>query len=123
MRARMDHPDETATAVLKLIMDSLGQSNRVQQVLIASFLASPDWDAARDRFNRMQAAVRILSDDEFSQIQQGFKENDQLYNSIYLTNQYRRLARFLEAATGRPITISGRSIKVISPSDDIEIPF
>lgn len=123
MRGRIDQPEETAKNVLTLIMDSLGQKLRVQQVLIAAFLASPDWDAARDRFNRMSSAVSTLSEDELQEIATGFAKNDQLYRSIYLTNQNRRLERFLEKTTGKVVTVRDRKIAVQTADMDDEIPF
>lgn len=119
MKARFDRPSEAAQKVVQILIDTLGQKQRFQQVLIAAFLASPDWDAARDRFNRIQATVTSLNDEEMKSIQNGFSQNDQLYRSIYLTNQNRRLERFLEKATGKLVTVQGRVIKVEAPEEDI----
>ncbi|QDM27561.1 toll/interleukin-1 receptor domain-containing protein [Tardiphaga sp. vice304] len=122
MKGRANQPSETARRIIDIIANNLGQKTRFHEMLLSAFLAAPHWDAARDRFNTLQSFVDFLDDAQFASIQAGFKNNDQLHNSIYLTNQNRRLEKFLEKATGKSIKVNGRNIEVVTNVDD-DLPF
>lgn len=113
IRGDLKEAQETAIAVYRILVEKLGQRERIQQTLISAFLAAPNYDEARDRFDRMQEAVETLSAREIEQITNGFAENNQLNSSIYLTNRANRLLHFLRDTTGKTFAIDGNQLKVI----------
>lgn len=125
-RGNKDKPVEAASALYPLIAKALGQRERLQAALVASFVAAPDWGDARSRFDRLNGGVEKLSEKELTAIIDGFYRNDQLHNATYLTHGgHRRLRGFLERTTGKEFEIQGRRIKeVVAQSENLDdIPF
>lgn len=120
LRARLDDLSASAIAIYQILMDKLG-NKRLQDALVKAFVDSPNWSEARDRFDRLDKTVSILTDDQYIEIAAGFLKNDQLHTSIYLTNHYNRLKKFLEKSARRRIVISGAVIS--SPDDKHDDPF
>jgi hypothetical protein len=127
---RLDHVEDAAPAIYKLLVERLGQKGRLQQALVSAFASSPSWEAARERFDRMDGSVSTLSDDEVSQIQTAYSSNENLHGAYYLTNQYNRLTDFMKRCAGKEFEIDGNELAVKkkvagknrSDMDD-EIPF
>jgi len=105
-----------------LIGKALSQQERLQDVLIAAFVAAPSWTDARDRFDRMAKQVTKLTSTQVDTIIAAYKTNSQLHGSIYLDNKNRRLLKFLERTTGRKFETSGKVIREIKQDDD-DLPF
>lgn len=123
LKGDFDRPHESAPAIYKLLADKLGQKGRLEESLISAFLASRDFDEARDRFDRMEGAVSKLNDYDVEKIQRGFQSNDQLHNSFYLRNKYGRLTTFLKKCTGKNFIIDGNELTIprsrIDKNDEI----
>ena len=115
LRGRIDNLPAAARGLYPLIADALGRRERLQEVLVRSFLASTSFLDTRDRFDRMRSAVKKLSDDEISQIITGYYLNDQLYGSVYLDSKHARLKTFLEETSGQRFEIAGREIRKLGP--------
>ena len=110
--------DAAAPRLYRLLVDRLDNGDRLQQSVIRAFLESPNFDEARLRFDRMEAVVSELSDSEVEEIQNGFRENDQLHKAYYLGGKHERLARFLARATGKSFVIEGKNISGESDQGD-----
>lgn len=123
IRSDINKPDEMARSVLRILVDNLGQKERLRDMIVASFASSRDWSESRDRFNIMQSFVQTITTEQFERIQESFRRNSALHGSYYLTNQNRRLHRFLEKATGNNIRIDQGDISVVAAQPDDDIPF
>lgn len=124
----LEHVEEAAPAIYKLLVQKLGQKGRLQQALISAFASSGSWEAARERFDRMDGSVSTLSDDEASQIQTAYSSNESLHGAYYLKNHYNRLTDFMKRCTGKEFEIDGKKLeikKVKAKKRDMndEIPF
>lgn len=104
----------------KVLSKKLGNKSRMQSSLLEAFVQSPNWDQARSRFEIMREYVTELSDDEVDRIINAFSFNKALYDAIYLTNDYKRLQKYLNAATGKNYLVE---YKKISLEDYSDIPF
>jgi hypothetical protein len=74
----------------------------------------------------MKASVANLSDAHIARFMAAFSSNSQLYDSIYLTNDSKRLQHFLNDATGRQFIVSDRTIierKALPLALDDDVPF
>jgi hypothetical protein len=123
LKGRMDEPEACVKDIYAILSEKLGQKGRLQTAIISAFVQSLNFEETRDRFDRMDCVVEVLSDTEFAQIQAGFSRNNQLYNSYYLNNNSYRLRKFLERCTGKQIEIEGRNIGIKNVTADNEIPF
>jgi hypothetical protein len=127
-RGRLNSPIEAARLVFPLISNALGRSERLQEVLVSNFAASPSWTEAKARFDHMASAVSELTQLQAEQLVKAFRENDQLHNSTYLTSDFARLKKFMGRATGKEWSINGKSLTVTSvatpdPDLDDDVPF
>jgi hypothetical protein len=124
-RGSMEDPANSAASIYRLISDELGAKERLNDGLVAAFVASEDYYDARYRFDRMAANVEKLTEAQLRSIIRGYHDNPQLYEAIYLNNQYNRLANYLQRATGAAYSISGREIRAPEPASDLEdeVPF
>lgn len=118
LRARLDDLPTSAVAIYQILIGKLG-NKRLQDSLVKAFVDSPNWNEARDRFDRLDKTVSDLTDDQYIEIAAGFLKNDQLYGSAYLTNHNNRLKKFLERAAHRRIVISGPVISSPDDKDDL----
>jgi hypothetical protein len=105
-----------------LLAEKLEQRDRLQNSVIAAFIATPNWNEARSRFDRMDELVRKLSEEDFEQIKAAYEANDQLHNAIYLHNAG-RLRKFLLRTTGNRFTVNAGKIRPDSKKEGEEIPF
>lgn len=121
-RGRIENPCKAAADLFPLIGKVLSQQERLQDVLIATFVASPSWTDARDRFDRMAKQVTKLTGTQVDTIIAAFKANNQLHGSIYLNNKNCRLLKFLERTTERQFKIDGKVIRELNQDDD-HLPF
>jgi hypothetical protein len=53
LKGDLYHPERSAPAIYKKLVEKLGQKARLQQTLVSAFASSPNWDEARARFDRM----------------------------------------------------------------------
>lgn len=125
LRANAQDPHKTADKLYPLIATAVRKKDRLDDTLINSFLESPDFSETKSRFERMVGAISDLKNEQLDKIITGFEENDQLYNSVYLTSRYRRLELFLKKMTGKKYLIeNGKIIKYKDASEfDDDIPF
>jgi len=123
-RGKIDNPCKAAADLFPLIGQALSRQERLQEILISSFVDSPSFTDAKARFDRMAKSVEKLTEAQIEQIITAFRSNDQLYNSMYLDNQNKRLKKFLDRATGREFEVSGREISEVKQETDAEnVPF
>lgn len=118
LKAQLHELPASALAIYRILTEKLGHK-RLQDSLVKAFVESPNWSEARDRFDRLAAAVTTLTEDQYIEIAAGFFTNDQLHSAAYLVNHNQRLKRYLEKAVGKRITISGT---IISSPDDRRYP-
>jgi hypothetical protein len=129
LKGRLDRAEAPAPEIYKVLAEKLGQKERLQQALVSAFASSPDWDAARDRFDRMNRTISTLTEDEVDKIQTAYSSNESLYGAYYLRNHYNRLVDFMKRCTGKEFQIDGKELKsrkkvTARRSDmDDEIPF
>jgi hypothetical protein len=122
-RGSIDDPASCAAALYKHISEQLGAKERLNDGLVAAFVASEDYNHARYRFDRMAANVDKLTDAQLASIIKGYRDNPALNSAFYLDNQYNRLANYLQQATGAAYQINGKDIEAPRPSLDDEVPF
>ncbi|MGE4064510.1 MAG: toll/interleukin-1 receptor domain-containing protein [Rhodospirillaceae bacterium] len=122
MRGDLSNPEASIDDIYRVLCDKLGQGKRLKQSMIAAFIASPNFDETRSRFDRMNAYVHDLSKDEVFQIVDAFGKTETLYHAIWLTNHYNRLTKFMERSTGKKFVIEGKKLKIVVEDDD-EMPF
>lgn len=108
-------PSKSAGALFSLIGSAVDKKDRLQEALIASFVASPSYTDAISRFDRMSESVENLSESQLIAIATGFYDNDQLHGCVYLCGGKNRLRLFLERCTSKEIEINGRSVKIADP--------
>ncbi|MCC4256993.1 toll/interleukin-1 receptor domain-containing protein [Sphingobium lactosutens] len=125
LKGDLDSPEDSAAQLYTIITKALNAGDRLQDGLIAAFVASDDFDQARSRFNRMKENVESLTEAQVDAIVQGYAENESLFKAIYLDNHYNRLTKFMAAAAGGEWTISGSKLSrvPIFDDDDNEVPF
>ena len=123
LKGRMDDLPSVVKDIYKLLAERLGNKNRMQSALVSSFVQSSDYYEAKDRFTLLDNLVDALSSEDLNKIIQGFRDNSNLNQAIYLTNQYQRLTKYLERTTGKAFEVDGKIIKPKKPSFDDEIPF
>lgn len=112
LRGSITDLSQAARRLAPLLAKALGQQDRVQGALIASFIDSPNWSETRTRFDKMIEVVERLTEAELKLLIEGFRKNDQLHTATYLTfRNHSRLRAFLEKATGKEFVIDGRTIK------------
>ena len=109
LRGDIAHPERSAQAIYRLLVEKLGQQGRLRQSLIFAFCASTNFNETRDRFDRLSETISTLSGDEVDQIQQAFSLNDQLHGAFHLT-YYDRLTKFMKRCTGREFEISSKKL-------------
>ncbi|MEG3086840.1 toll/interleukin-1 receptor domain-containing protein [Sphingomonas sp. PB4P5] len=128
MRGNIDDPLAAAKGLFPLIGKALGRQERLNEVLITAFCDSPSYSDTKERFDRMKASVKSLTDAQLQQIVAAFAENGQLSGAGYLTGKYERLRCFLEAVTHRKFTVAHRIISeqkqaTAFADDDADVPF
>lgn len=111
LKGDITNPIHSAQGLFPLIGKVIGKQERLQDILITSFVESPSWTDTKTRFGRMAKVVDKLTDEQVNRIIAAFRTNDQLYQCIHLVSKYDRLKKFLEAATGDSFEIDGAKIK------------
>ncbi|MBX3545580.1 toll/interleukin-1 receptor domain-containing protein [Chelatococcus sp.] len=109
-RGRIGAQKHNAGLIAPLVWETLRKQDRFNDALVSRFVAAPSFTDAKDRFDKLRSAVETLTEAHVAIIVDGFQRNDQLHQSVYLTNNYERLRRYLEQATGRSFEIKGRQI-------------
>lgn len=110
LRGHMDKPNGAARGLFPLIGKALGRQERLQEVLVTSFIESPSWTDAKSRFDRMAEHVTKLTAAELKQIVDAFHTSGQLNQSVHLTSRYERLRNFLERTTSKKFLFEDRKI-------------
>jgi TIR domain len=119
-----DDPAASASALYKLIAECLGAVDRLHDGLVSAFVMSEDFNDARYRFDRMAANVDRLNPAQLESIIRGYRDNANLHNAFYLSNQYRRLVGYLTRVTGTEYRVEGVNILAPPPAEsDDEVPF
>ena len=118
LKCRYDDVAAAAPWIYKVLSDKLGNRERLQTSLISAFVNSPNFNEAKQRFDRMKSVVESLSDVEEAEIVEGFSKNSQLHNANYLTSKYERLRNFMNKVTGKEFSIEGKNI-VAKRDDDL----
>lgn len=122
LKGRLESPAASVKEIYKLLAENLGNKRRLQDALVTAFVESTNFDETKLRFDRLKGVVETLTDNELSKVIQGYQENNQLHNSIYLCNQYHRLQNFLKSTTDKEYVIEGKIIKLKNEFAD-DIPF
>ncbi len=128
MRGSTDNPLAAAKGLFPLIGKALGRQERLNEVLITAFCDSPSFSDTKERFNRMDSSVKVLTGPQLQQIIEAFASNSQLHGAGHLTSKYERLRHFLERVVGQKYSVSRGIIKAVKPGaafadDDTDIPF
>jgi len=126
LKGKIDRPLASAQSLLPLLTKALGNGDRVREILINNFLMAESFTDAKGRFDKLKTSVKTLTDDHVARFIASFKTNSQLYGSIYLTNDSKRLEHYLNDATGRQFIVSNRQIveQKIPPVElDDDVPF
>ena len=124
LKGNVNNPIGAAQGLFPLIGKALHKEERLQDILITSFIESPSWSDTQIRFQRLQKVVDNLTAAQVTRIIKGFRDNDQLWQCVYLVSRYNRLKNFLEKTTGDRFEIDGKTIKrVKAPADDDDFPF
>lgn len=111
LKGSIGSPEALAPEVYKLIGKVLGIEERLQDGIVAAFVAAADFDQVRTRFDLMKASVPSLTPAQVDMIVQGFTDNETLHRAIYLDNQYDRLVKFMKRAEGGNWKISGDKLE------------
>ncbi len=109
----------SALKIYKLLAEKLGRKDRMQTGLVSAFVQAPSFSDTKIRFDRMKSVITKLSDDELALIVNAFRENDQLYGSVYLTSGYNRLKNFVKQAAGRDCEVGRRVITFVDDDSDV----
>jgi hypothetical protein len=124
LKGRLDRVGQVAPAIYGLLVQNVGQRERLQQSLVSAFASSLSWEDARDRFDRMAKSVSTLTDGEVRQIQAAYSSNESLHGAYYLKNHYNRLTEFMKRCTGNKFEIEDKELKVRkAKTKEHEIPF
>lgn len=129
LKGNPDRIEDSAKDIYQVLAEKLGQKTRLQGALVSAFIASPDFDTARDRFDRMTKTILTLTDEETAQIRDAFASNEALHGAYYLKNHYNRLINFMTRCTGKEFAIDGNELIAKLPKntdwemDDDGIPF
>ncbi len=108
--------EDVVAELFTLLSKAVGRHERIQDAIVTAFVAAGDFNDARDRFDVMNNVVARLTDAQLAMIIDGYYRNNQLYGSVYLDSNYRRLVRFLQKATDKEFVIRGRVISETRPS-------
>lgn len=122
LKGRLENPEASVKDIYKLLSERLGNNRRLQDALVTAFVQSTNYDETKLRFIRLEGVTESLTDDDLSKIIQGYQDNNQLHNSIYLCNQYHRLQNFLKSTTNKEFIIEGKIIKLKNEFSE-SIPF
>lgn len=117
LKGNIDDLNALLPKLYDLLSNKLGNQSRMQTALIEAFTTSPEWSETTRRFDRLSKHVTKLSDIEIDKIISSYRNNDQLYNAVYLTNKD-RLKKFLNSVSDDDFTIEGNAI-----TRNIDIPF
>lgn len=109
----LDQPEAAAPKLYPYLAKALNAADRLNNGLIEAFLASPTYNDAIGRFDRMTLTVKQLSDEQVVRVVEGFNANDQLYGSVYLTNKNERMTRWLSRVTGSEHRLVDRRLRLI----------
>lgn len=124
LKGSFDTLQSSANTIYKLVTKKLGNKHRIQSSLVDSFIESNSFDETKLRFDLLKDVVETLNHEESNKIIKGFKDNNQLHNSIHLTNKNNRLINFLNSTTQYKFTIAGISIIPKSEFDSVDnMPF
>ena len=110
LRGRLDYPAASVLGIYKLLSENLEDNGRLQSGVISTFVESPNYAEAKERFDRMSEVIDHLSGDEVVRILDGFAGNPQLYECYHLIDSSRRLCGFLEKTTGEKYSFVDRRI-------------
>lgn len=114
LRGNLENLSASVNELFRLMLGVSSEKDRVYSTLITSFIESSDFIDAKLRFDIMSNIVDKLTERDVERIQEAFKTNSQLHNSIYLCNKYSRMTNFLNRATGRRYHIDEREISLVS---------
>jgi hypothetical protein len=128
-RGHANRPIEAAKLLFPLIGEALGQKQRLQEVMVTNFVASPSFIEAKARFDLLDEQTEKLTDKQVAEIVAGFRANDQLQGAGYLTSRYERLRKFMDRTTGKEWKVSGKDISeirvaaIVDTDLDEDVPF
>lgn len=105
----LDSNQDTVSKIYKVLSQKLNHEERIRKSLIQAFIKSPNFKEALKRLTRLQPLEKI-TDLEIKQIINGFNDNDQLYNSLYLPQKF---LDFLKNKTGQVYQINKKNCQVI----------
>jgi hypothetical protein len=118
----LDNPATTVDKIYKVLAEKLGQEERIRKSTVQAFVDSSNFDESKKRFERLKD-IRSLDEADLQQIIDAFSSNENLHNAYHLTNENKRLAKFLYNKTGKRFKIADRTIKQVDEQLDETIPF
>ena len=123
--ARFDRvSNELVKELYDLITNAVGAEDRMRESLVRAFVESNDFRDTRDRFDRLKLVARELTDEEERVLVDGYNQNSQLNQSIYLGNKYRRFESLLRELTGKQYIVRSRRVSLQEDAETFnDVPF
>lgn len=119
----LDSPKNSLDQIYRTLKNKLGKEERIRKSIVQTFIKSPNFNETQTRFGRLQS-LETITDVDIQQIIEGYSQNNQLYECLYLHNEKnQRLIDFLKNRTGKDYQRNGKHIKLIKNTDNEEIPF
>ncbi len=109
LKGNIDDLTSSLPKLYDLLAKGLNNQSRMQTALVEAFTHSPDWGETTRRFEMLSKHVTKLSDVEIDKIISSYRDNDQLYSAVYLTNKD-RLKKFLNSVSDDVFIIEGNVI-------------
>ena len=123
LKAPYDEISTVAPKIHRALINEIGQEGRLKEILIESFISSPNYVETMERLERLTHTVDRLTDKEFERIKEGYAGNPQLYCCGGIHNRGNWFKRYLESATGKKLEFNDGKIIEIIPSAENELPF
>ncbi len=99
-----------AAKVFNLVVDAVGQRDKVTEGLLEAFVAAPSWSDAEYRFERMNSFVTHLSEQQERRLVGGYNRNDQLQNCWHISRSPYRIIGFLKKVSGKSYALHERRL-------------
>lgn len=121
--SNLEHPEQSVEKIYRALVKKLGQEERIRKSVVQTFIKSSSFIETQARFTRLQS-LETITDSDIQQIIEGFSNNSQLFECLYLHNaSNQRLLTFLKNRTGKDYVIDKNQIKLLKDPFDDEIPF
>ena len=123
LKAPYDDISAAAPKIHRVLINEIGQEGRLKEILIGSFISSPNYIESMERLERLTHTADRLTDKEFERIKEGYAGNPQLYSCAGIHNRGNWFKRYLESATGKKLEFNIGEIIELIPSAENKLPF